>query len=1246
MKTLKQVGFKLIVVWCILATFFCFIANTQISFASKVKTDSFYYSGTTKGSYVVEKSFWESLLNALGEILDYILGIMTMGLRIVFVGWTALLEQCLTWLIEGATGTEVNVQDVEPVGLANPDDYITIESIVFNKVFLFNINVFDYKVDDTHNSLGQELKEGEVSDITEDSFVNVLKETVASWYYSFRLVSLMAMLILLIYIGIKLAIASSAKQKALYKQVLTDWVVGLVLVFFIHYIILAMILFNELLVTQISKMNLGYGGEKAVYEYGIKERGEKEISNAELEMSIYDEVRTRAYDAKLTVGTVGMVLYMVLVYYAWKFSFMYLKRYLVVAVLIMMAPFIALTYAYNKIRSGKTPIFTNWLKELFFMIIIQSVHALIYVMFFREALAIALSSIGGMILAFVILHFATKAEEIFRKIFGINGNLTNDVTGTKLQDIGKMASSASLGVASSKTAAKMTKGAARIASKPIRLAANAGFGKYMEFKANKILAKDEEKEANGELTYEEEKTRDRINRNNTYKLGDLAKTIPKRKEDLSEEERNALLELRKAIPMKNSNNELMSEEEYIDNFYDKRQKFSDDYDKLMSVSSRFKNKWKEIMDPFQYVDGEYEKNAEGKMVATKYNRKKTKYEHENWGPILKHLSKKEDGVGKALSKYGFDYIFDMNKEKKAAFKAQTQLMKSAIVGFSGILIGLPLAIAEPGVGAVFLAKGISESRKVYGGQNRAKYKNLQGFAMDHKGKYHFVGYNAKAVETMADGMQAHARDSIDNYVESVEDNNNAVRKRVKKHKKLYQNIKLSGDLSNLHLRESFRVTSNPVRAIGTIATGNVLTGHIFGNINMNAYLAYHEAVRASRTRTAKEFEEDISSTDAFLNHLADMYNDVEEQKQDLAQSRLTKEMEKAYGNGVDKIIEDVDGMTDRQLIIQLGEHDEIVVETTIDGRKQLSGASEAQIIEQSILEAAQKSGLASLEEYHLEGNKNKMEMVKKIATAKLAKQGVITGEQTAGDIITDLDNKILQHNAKIVKNEPNAVRDKIIDDVIIDEMKAGKVDNPELISSDTISNKAGKLLVSVPTDKSSKVVSELSSGRSDSSSSPITKEAISSRKTIIASKLEKEMSQSEREYAKDRVRKKKLRELDTEIISRLSSDNSSDSEQSTQASTDETNAVVKMLQLNTEREQARKQAIEVKQKTKEDRRKMYLSTLYDSDGRIDSKALAKGLKARDGSRKVRDNYNSRVDENLGNDDVLTIMRKVMEQKNI
>ena len=1276
MRTLKQFGYKLIVVLCVVLTLFIFAVSTPVSLASKVKKGEFYYGGTTKGSYTVSKSFWEKLLDALAAILDYLLGIMTMGIRVVFVGWTALLEQCLTWLLEAATGTEVNTEGVQPVGIADPDDYITIEAIVFNHVTLFNIDVFDNKVDNEHNSLGQELKKDkagnviEKSDISEDSFIVVLKRTIAGWYYTFRVISLMVMLILLIFIGVKLALASTIKQKALYKQVLVDWVVGLVLVFSIHYIILAMISFNNIIVRELYEIaKHGYGGEKAVYEYGIASRAKEEISNAELEESIYDEVRTRAYDAKLTVGTVGMILYMIIVFYAWKFSFIYLKRYFVVAVLVMMAPFVAVSYAYNKVRSGKTPMFTNWLRELFFMIMLQSIHALIYLIFFKQALALSLASFGGMIFAFIILNFMSKAEEIFRKIFNISGKLTNDVAGSKLKDVKSMVSSASLGVATSKTAATMTRGAARIATKPARIAANAGFGKIMEYRANRIVEKEKENErilANGgtpELTSLEKKKANRINRENKLRLGEMALKITSSRENITDEERAGLMKLRKAIPMKNANGSLMNEEEYIDNFYKNKESYLKKYN-----STKYKynltNKWNEIMNPFQYVNKEADElDEEGNIIREgKYVRKKNKYEHENWGPLLKHLSKKQDGVGKTLFDYDLpDFALSTLNITKDDVKNIGKAYKTVITGFGGVLLGLPLAIVEPKVGFVFLAKGISENHKLFGGQNRVKYKNLKGFAMDHQGQYHFVGYSGKSVETMSEGMQAYARESAEIYSRSKDEYNKEVVRKVQRHQNLYENIMKSNYGANTHLVDSFRITSNPGRAFRTIATGNVLTGHLYQNYRMNTYLMFHESARKARKASAEHLEKNYNSTDKFLDELADSYLRVEEEKQALAQGRLSKEIGNVYSQEIENRIKFVDEMTDKRLLLEMDDSDEIKIEF-INGKKRLSGSSEKSIIDKSIIEVAQKSGLVNLEEYDLEKDFAKVDQVKKVITDRLIKQGAIGKDQNAADIIEDLDKKILSQKQALQKNNPMAVQNKMIDDAIISEVKSSSYEgndvNLEAIDDGAVINKVEKSIASIPTDSSAGVISSLNIGKQQQqqNNNRITSEAIQARKAIIASKLERSISSDERKTAKEKVKQQKLHELDKEIVSALNSkieDNSSSIEEDDSASTD---AVLQMLQLNTEKENSKKQLLEVSKKTSSDKKQMYIASLYGTDGRIDRESFAKELTAKrsrksssemiNGSKMAVNSYNSEVDSSIGNDDVLTIMKKIREQKNI
>ena len=63
-----------------------------------------------------------------------------------------------------------------------------------------------------------------------------MKGTVSKWYVALRNIAIVGLLSVLLYIGIRIVISSSAGDKAKYKQFFVDWVVALCLIFFLHYI--------------------------------------------------------------------------------------------------------------------------------------------------------------------------------------------------------------------------------------------------------------------------------------------------------------------------------------------------------------------------------------------------------------------------------------------------------------------------------------------------------------------------------------------------------------------------------------------------------------------------------------------------------------------------------------------------------------------------------------------------------------------------------------------------------------------------------------------------------------------------------------------------------------------------------------------------------------------------------------------------------------------------------------------------
>lgn len=67
----------------------------------------------------------------------------------------------------------------------------------------------------------------------------ILRTIIASWYVTLRTIAIVGLLSVLIYVGIRIIISSTAQDKAKYKQRLIDWLVAFVLLFFMHYIMAA-----------------------------------------------------------------------------------------------------------------------------------------------------------------------------------------------------------------------------------------------------------------------------------------------------------------------------------------------------------------------------------------------------------------------------------------------------------------------------------------------------------------------------------------------------------------------------------------------------------------------------------------------------------------------------------------------------------------------------------------------------------------------------------------------------------------------------------------------------------------------------------------------------------------------------------------------------------------------------------------------------------------------------------------------
>lgn len=281
-----------------------------------------------------------------------------------------------------------------------------------------------------------------------------LRNVVSSWYFILRNLALLALMLVLIYTGIRIVIGSTAGEKAKYKERLMDWFVAVCLIFIMHYImVFAVSMVEEITdligatangntayiqLTKKQRENIEDGDKLAEFQkrFGVGKNdvltgkgGEHGDHGALLWPTDYTGLfRIQSQmEEEGTANWVGFALcYIVLVIFTVFFSFTYIKRVLYMAFLTMIAPLVAMTYPIDKMTDGKAQAFDSWLKEYIFNLMIQPLHLLLYTILVSSAYELASES---PIYALVAVGFMMPAEKLMRRFFGFEKAKTPGLLG-------------------------------------------------------------------------------------------------------------------------------------------------------------------------------------------------------------------------------------------------------------------------------------------------------------------------------------------------------------------------------------------------------------------------------------------------------------------------------------------------------------------------------------------------------------------------------------------------------------------------------------------------------------------------------------------------------------------------------------------------------------------------------------------------------------------------------------------------
>lgn len=305
------------------------------------------------------------------KFLDGLAGILVLPVKIM----PLIVGKVLTWIMnalvgEGFTGT------------------LSVADILFNNIKLTGVNFF-------------ELNSG-------DSTVDQIRKSVSIWYYSIRNLAAILLIVIIVYVGIRMALSTIAEDKAKYKQMLIDWITGLALLFVLHFIMVAIVNVNNILVDVLKTTITGSSGR---------------ISD-----TIMDQLFNDALSKGFTKGLGSALCYVLLVGVTFLFLLAYVKRMVTIAFLIVIAPLVTVTYSIDKMGDSKSQALNTWLKEFSYNILIQPFQCVTYLALGQTAIEVLEGgySLKAILIAIFMLVFVLTSEKIIKHIFHFESQSMSD----------------------------------------------------------------------------------------------------------------------------------------------------------------------------------------------------------------------------------------------------------------------------------------------------------------------------------------------------------------------------------------------------------------------------------------------------------------------------------------------------------------------------------------------------------------------------------------------------------------------------------------------------------------------------------------------------------------------------------------------------------------------------------------------------------------------------------------------------
>lgn len=262
----------------------------------------------------------------------------------------------------------------------------TIENLITNKYEMFNIS---YLIDSSSMKTNSKRS------------VEVLSKNVATWFVSLRNLAAVASVLVLMYVGIRMLLATTAPKKAEYKKMLMSWAESVVLLFVLQFFIIAIV----------------YASTKSV-NFLAKAIDAKDANY--VEKHLIEDINKNVTESGSGIGAITyLLLYLMLMYYQIKFFLLYFFRMIRFAFYIIISPLVCITYAIDKVGDGKAQAFHHLMIDIMITAFLQPIQLLIYLFFIFSAREILVSN---MFLGLLFFSALGQGEKMVKEVLSIRSS--------------------------------------------------------------------------------------------------------------------------------------------------------------------------------------------------------------------------------------------------------------------------------------------------------------------------------------------------------------------------------------------------------------------------------------------------------------------------------------------------------------------------------------------------------------------------------------------------------------------------------------------------------------------------------------------------------------------------------------------------------------------------------------------------------------------------------------------------------